>query len=275
MPKPEAARPHPLAGRQPAALRSLFRAGRYTGATTGLAPGRLQCNLVVLPHRAAQAFAAYCAANPAPCPLLYMGAPGDPMLDALGADIDIRTDLPAYLVHRDGNSGPAVPDILDLWRADSVALLLGCSLSFEEALVAAGVRLRHLERGGDIAAFRTSIKTTPAPPFSGPLVVSMRAVAAADAGRAGAITTRFTHAHGAPLHTGDPAALGIADVERPDWGEPPTIQAGEVPMFWACGVTSHLALLNARLPLAITHAPGAMLITDLAADKPPEPISSS
>ncbi len=274
MPEPTAA-PHPLAGRRPAALRSLFRAGGYSGATTGLAPGRLQCNLVVLPQNVAQAFAAYCNANRAPCPLLYIGAPGDPMLNALGADIDVRTDLPAYLVHHDGNSGPAVPDILDQWRTDSVALLLGCSLSFEEALVAADVRLRHLERGGDIAAFRTNIKTTPAPPFSGPLVVSMRAVAAADAARAGAITARFTHAHGAPLHTGDPAALGIADVERPDWGEPPTIQADEVPMFWACGVTSHLALLNARLPLAITHAPGAMLITDLPADKPPEPISSS
>ncbi len=251
------------------ALRAHFRAGGAPTATTGLAPGRLQCNLVILPQAAAEAFAAYCAANPAPCPLLYTGAPGNPMLDALGADIDVRTDLPAYHLHRPGHPPEAVPDIRDRWTADSVALLLGCSLSFEEALVRAGIRLRHLERGGDIAAFRTTTPTTPAGPFAGPLVVSMRAVAAADAARAAAITARFPHAHGAPVHVGDPAALGIANLEHPDWGEPPMLQAGEVPMFWACGVTSHLALLNAALPLAITHAPGSMLITDLPADKPP------
>ncbi|MDA1311458.1 MAG: DUF1445 domain-containing protein, partial [Proteobacteria bacterium] len=159
------------------------------------------------------------------------------MLDPLGADIDIRTDLPAYHLHRPGQAPEAVPDIRGQWRADSVALVLGCSLSFEAALVAAGIRLRHLERGGDIAAFRTTTPTTPVGPFAGPLVVSMRAVAAADAARAAAITARFPHAHGAPVHVGDPAALGIANLEHPDWGEPPMLQAGEVPMFWACGVT--------------------------------------
>lgn len=254
----------------PAALRRRFRADGDRGPTTGRAPGYLQCNLVILPHRDAQAFAAYCAANPAPCPLLYTGAPGNPMLDPLGADIDIRTDLPAYHLHRPGQAPEVVPDIRDQWRAESVALVLGCSLSFEAALVAAGIRLRHLERGGDIAAFRTATPTTPAGPFAGPLVVSMRAVAAADADRAAAITARFPHAHGAPLHVGDPGTLGIADVERPDWGEPPQLLPEEIAMFWACGVTSHLALVNAGLPLAITHAPGSMLITDLPADTPPD-----
>lgn len=250
-------------------LRVLFRAGQYAGATTGLAPGRLQCNLVVLPESDAQGFVTYCQRNPAPCPLIHVGEPGNPLLDKLGADIDVRTDLPAYHVHRDGNTGTAVSNIKQLWRADSVAVLLGCSLSFEEALVAAGIRLRHLERGGDIAAFRTNRQTQAAGAFGGPLVVSMRAIAAADADRTREITARFPHAHGAPLEIASPRDLGIDDVEHPDWGEPQAVQPDEVPMFWACGVTSHTALLNARLPIAITHAPGSMLITDLPADKPP------
>jgi len=261
--------PADLANLAPAALRRAFRTGRYRGPTTGLAPGALQCNLVVLPGAAADAFVAYCTANPRPCPLIHAGSPGDPTLDALGADIDVRTDLPAYDLHRPGAPPETVTDIAAHWEPDSVAVLLGCSLTFEEALTAAGVRLRHLERGGDIAAFRTNRATQTTGPFAGDLVVSMRAIAREDIERTCAITAAFPHAHGAPVHVGDPAALGIADIERPDWGEPPGLQTGEVAAFWACGVTSHLAVVNAGLPLAITHSPGSMLITDLPANKPP------
>lgn len=258
-----------LAALPPGELRALFRAGGHDGPTTGLAAGALQCNLVIVPATAADAFLAYCAANPAACPLFYAGAAGDPVPHPLGADIDIRTDLPAYDLHRPGRPSETVPDIMAHWRSNSVAILLGCSLTFERALVAAGIRLRHLERGGDIAAFRTDRATTPAGPFAGDLVVSMRAIARADIERTSEITARFPHAHGAPIHVGDPSVLGIADVENPDWGEAPGMQDGEVAAFWACGVTSHLALLNARLPLAITHHPGSMLITDLPADAAP------
>ena len=262
-------KPAEFKGLAPAALRAAFRAGGYRGPTTGLAPGYLQCNLVILPAAAAGYFTDYCAANPRPCPLLFAGDPGDPTLHAMGAGIDVRTDLPAYDLHRAGRPSETVPDIADYWRDDSVALLLGCSLTFEEALVAAGVRLRHLERGGDIAAFRTDRTTTPAGPFAGDLVVSMRAIAEADVPRTHSITAAFPYAHGAPLHVGDPAVLGIVDVERPDWGEAPGLQPGETAAFWACGVTSHLALVNAGLPLAITHSPGAMLIADLPANEAP------
>jgi uncharacterized protein YcsI (UPF0317 family) len=253
----------------PAALRAVFRTGRYDGPTTGFAPGKLQCNLVILPEASARSFVTYCERNPAPCPLVSVGETGNPNLEPLGQDIDVRTDLPAYHLHRQDGTRHRLLEITQLWQADTVAILLGCSLSFEKALVRAGIRLRHLERGGDIAAFRTNRETQAAGSFGGPLVVSMRAIAAKDVDRARAITSQFPHAHGAPLDVADPSDLGIDDVEQPDWGEPQDVQPNEVPMFWACGVTSHLALLNAQLPLAITHAPGSMLITDLPADGPP------
>jgi uncharacterized protein YcsI (UPF0317 family) len=257
-----------LKGNTAADLRAHFRAGRYAGPTTGLAPGKLQCNVAILCETDARHFVAYCERNPAPCPLICVGDVGNPMLGKLGRDIDVRADLPAYHLHRDGQTR-AVSDITRFWQSDSVAILLGCSLSFEEALVDSGIRLRHLERGGDIAAFRTNRATTTVGPFGGPLVVSMRAVAAKDADRARRITASYPHAHGAPLSVDDPRELGISDIENPDWGEPQNLRTDEVAMFWACGVTSHSALLNARLSMAITHAPGAMLITDLPADRPP------
>lgn len=258
-----------LRGLSPAALRAVFRADRYDGPTTGLAPGKLQCNLVILPEASARTFVIFCERNPGPCPLICVGEAGNPSLDALGQDIDVRTDLPAYHLHREDGAKDHLSEITRLWQADSVAILLGCSLSFEEALIGAGIRLRHLERGGDIAAFRTNRQTRAAGSFGGPLVVSMRAIAAKDADRTRDITAQFPHAHGAPLEVADPSNLGIDDIEHPDWGEPQGIRPDEVPMFWACGVTSHMALLNARLPIAITHAPGSMLITDLPADRPP------
>lgn len=244
------------------AARRLARAG-YAGTTAGLAPGYVQGNLVVLPQDLAADFLRFCARNPRPCPVIGIGEPGDPRLAALGEDLDLRTDLPRYRVWRDGVLVEEPTEILAHWRADLVAVVLGCSFSFEEALLAAGVPLKHLALGRNVAMWRTSIACVPAGPFAGPLVVSMRPFRAADAIRAIQITSRFPAAHGAPVHLGDPRLIGIEDLERPHYGDPVPVEADEIPLFWACGVTPQAAIVAARIPFAITHAPGAMLVTDL------------
>lgn len=241
--------------------RRLARAG-YRGHTAGMAPGYVQGNLVILPEREAFDFLRFCQRNPKPCPLLAVSEPGDPHLPSLGEDLDLRTDLPRYRVWREGVPVEEPSDIRALWRPDLVAFVVGCSFSFEEALVAAGVPLRHLERGCNVAMYRTSIACVPAGPFQGPMVVSMRPLRPADAIRAILITARFPAVHGAPVHLGDPAAIGIADLDRPDYGDPVPLEPGELPVFWACGVTPQAVLAAARLPFAITHAPGSMLVTD-------------
>jgi uncharacterized protein YcsI (UPF0317 family) len=234
-----------------------------TRHTVGLAERHVQGNLVVLPAADADAFLRFCQRNPKPCPVLAVGEPGDVRLSALAADLDLRHDLPRYRVWRSGKLAAEPTDIADLWRDDFVAFVLGCSFSFEQALIDEGVPLRHVELGRNVAMFRTSIATTPAGPFAGPLVVTMRPLKAADAIRAVQITSRFPAVHGAPVHLGDPALIGIGDLQRPDYGDAVEVRADEIPVFWACGVTPQAALENARLPLAITHAPGCMLVTDL------------
>lgn len=227
-----------------------------------MAPGYVQGNLVVLPEREAFHFLRFCQCNPKPCPILAVSEPGEPRLPALGEDLDLRTDLPLYRVWREGVLVDEPSDIRSLWRPDLVAFVLGCSFSFEEALVAAGVPLRHLERGCNVAMYRTSIPCQPAGPFRGPMVVSMRPLGPADAIRAILITGRFPAVHGAPVHLGDPGAIGITDLARPDYGDPVPIEPGELPVFWACGVTPQAVLAAARVPFAVTHAPGSMLVTD-------------
>lgn len=248
--------------RSPAAARVPIRTGRFTGQTAGLARGFLQGNVVVLPRSHALDFANFCHRNPKPCPLVAMSDPGDPMLPLLGDDIDIRTDVPAYNVYRDGELAEQPTDLRDLWREDFVTFVLGCSFSFEEALLDAGIPLRHIEDDLTVSMYRTTLPTVPAGPFRGGIVVSMRPMTPANAIRAVAITGRFNAAHGAPLHLGDPAAIGIADIARPDWGDAQPIRPGEVPVFWACGVTPQAAVREAKPPICITHRPGAMLITD-------------
>jgi uncharacterized protein YcsI (UPF0317 family) len=238
-----------------------IRAGQAR-PTAGLAHGYVQANVAIVPGEHAGAFTRYCEANARACPLLARGEPGDPALPALGEDIDIRTDLPRYWVYRDGVFAEEVSDIGALWRRDFVTFAIGCSFTFETALRDAGVPLRHVAQGRNVAMFRTSRETVPAGPFGGNLVVSMRPFAPEDAARASAISARFPAMHGAPLHRGDPSALGIADLGKPDYGEPVAVLPGEIPLFWACGVTSQVALQSARLPLFIAHAPGCMLITD-------------
>lgn len=250
----------------PLAARRLIRAGVHTGHTAGMALGRLQGNLAILPKDVAMDFAIFCHRNPKPCPVVAMTAPGDPMLPDMGADVDIRTDAPSYNIYRNGELAETATDISSHWRDDYVGFVLGCSFSFEDALLKAGIPLRHHEMDRTCPMYASNLACRPVGPFSGNTVVSMRPMTPANALKAAEITSRFRAAHGAPVHLGDPSAIGIADIERPDWGDPVEIREGEIPVFWACGVTPQLVLRNARPEICITHTPGAMLIGDEASD---------
>lgn len=247
----------------PADVRAACRRGDFSGHTSGLVPRHVQGNVVILPRADADEFLRFCQRNPKPCPVLAVGEPGDPALPTLGADIDMRRDLPCYRVWHEGQLVDEPTQITDLWCDDFVSVVLGCSFSFEQALMDEGIRLRHVEQGRNVAMFRTNIATTPAGRFGGPLVVTMRPLKAADAIRAVQITSRYPAVHGAPVHLGDPALIGITNLGKPDYGDAVEVNPDEIPVFWACGVTPQAALVQARLPLAITHAPGSMLVTDL------------
>jgi uncharacterized protein YcsI (UPF0317 family) len=245
----------------PRAARRIIRAGDYTGHTAGIAPDYVQGNLCILPAAWAMEFAAFCQRNPKPCPVIGMGAPGDPTLPDLG-DIDIRTDLPCYRVFKDGRLVEEPTDIGRYWNDDMVTFVLGCSFSFELPILQEGIRLQHIERNTVVPMYRTNIDCVPAGRFKGPMVVSMRPFTPANAIRAVQITSRFPAVHGAPVHLGLPEAIGIKDITLPDWGDPAEIGPGELPVFWACGVTPQAAIEAARPPICITHKPGSMLITD-------------
>ncbi|HUA51133.1 MAG TPA: putative hydro-lyase [Candidatus Sulfotelmatobacter sp.] len=247
----------------PRALRRLIRAGGYAGRTGGLAMGYVQANLCILPAADADDFLRYCQRNPKPCPLLAVGEPGDPRLPALGADLDVRSDVPSYRVWRDGALADTVADIGALWRDDLVAFALGCSYSFEEALLEAGLPLRHVERGMGPARYTSSIPTVPAGRFGGAMVVTMRSFRPADAIRAIQVTSRFPAVHGAPVHIGLPHLIGIDDLARQCESPFIPVPDDEIPLFWACGVTPQVALRAARPALCITHTPAHMLVTDL------------
>jgi uncharacterized protein YcsI (UPF0317 family) len=228
-----------------------------------MAPARVQGNVAILPRELAGDFLRFCQLNPKPCPLLGMSEPGDPSLPALGEAIDIRTDVPRYRVFVDGHCVDEPQELTRWWRDDLVSFVLGCSLSFEQALLEAGLRLEHVERGTAVPMFRTSLPTTPAGPFHGPLVVSMRPFRPAEAIRAIQVTSRFPAVHGAPVHIGLPEAIGIRDLSRPDYGSAVALAADQLPVFWACGVTPQAVVEAAKISFCITHYPGAMLITDL------------
>ena len=247
----------------PRAIRLAARTQRFVSQTAGLAPGFVQGNLVVLPANDADDFLRFCQRNPKPCPLLAVSEPGDPHIASLGEDIDIRTDLPNYRIWRDGELETSAPSIDGLWRDDLVAFVIGCSFSFEEALTAEGIPLKHVSAGTTVPMYRTNLMCEPAGKFSGPLVVSMRALTASDAIRAVQITSRFPAVHGAPVHLGDPSLIGIRDLSRPDYGDPVAVLPHELPVFWACGVTPQAAIAQQKIPFAITHAPGCMLVTDI------------
>ena len=243
--------------------RARIRTGNFTAPTAGLAPGNVQANLVILPQVLAHDFLRFAQANPKPCPVLGVTAPGDPCLPALGADLDLRTDLPRYRVWRHGELVEEPVNLLHLWRDDLVGFALGCSFSFEEALVEDGIELRHITRGSNVPMYRTNIPCTPAGPFHGPLVVSMRPLKPADAIRAVQITSRFPSVHGAPVHLGLPQAIGIDDLTKPDYGDAVPVGEDELPVFWACGVTPQAVIAQVKPEFCITHMPGCMLITDL------------
>lgn len=248
-------------------VRHAARAGRLTGHTAGLAPAHVQGNLVILPRELAFDFLLFCQRNPKPCPLLAVGEAGDPHLPTLAEDLDIRTDLPRYRVWRRGELVDEPTDIGALWRDDLVSFVIGCSFSFEWALLAAGVPLRHVSSGKNVAMYRTNIATAAAGRFSGPLVVSMRPLHSTDVVRAVQVTSRFPDVHGAPVHIGAPERIGIRDLSVPDFGDVPEIGDDETPVFWACGVTPQAAVMAVRPEFCITHRPGSMLVTDLLNDR--------
>jgi uncharacterized protein YcsI (UPF0317 family) len=244
------------------AARLAIRCNDHTGPTAGLAPGFVQANLAILPQNLAEPFLQFCQRNPKPCPLIGVSAPGDPRIPDLGDDLDIRTDAPRYRIWKDGMLVDEPQDLLRWWRDDLVSFAIGCSFSFEQALLDDGIELRHVTRGCNVPLYRTSIATQPAGPFRGPLVVSMRPMKPADAIRAIQITTRFPAVHGAPVHLGKPELIGIKDLAAPDYGDAVPVHDDEIPVFWACGVTPQSVVAAAKPEFCITHYPGAMLVTD-------------
>jgi uncharacterized protein YcsI (UPF0317 family) len=247
----------------PYSARLAARSGVLRGHTSGLCDGYVQANIVMLRDTWANEFLRFCQLNPKPCPLLDVTEPGVPVFRHLGQDVDVRRDVPRYRVYRNGELAGEPADVEALWTDDMVAFAIGCSFSFEHALMEAGVPLRHIAMSRNVAMYRTSVDTIGTSRLAGKLVVSMRPMSVPDAIRAIEITSRMPRAHGAPVHFGDPAAIGIADLAQPDWGDAVPVQPGEVPVFWACGVTPQAVVQQARPELCITHAPGHMLITDL------------
>jgi uncharacterized protein YcsI (UPF0317 family) len=246
-----------------AAVRAACRAGELAGPTPGLALGYVQANLVCLPKDWAFDFLLFCQRNPKPCPLLDVTEPGDPEPKHAAKGADLRTDLPAYRVWKNGELIEEPTNMKAQWRDDLVGFVIGCSFTFENALLEAGVPMRHIEENVNVPMYRTNIACRPAGRFAGPMVVSMRPLKPDAALLATRICTKFPLAHGAPIHFGDPAAIGIKDISKPDFGDPVTIRPGEVPVFWACGVTPQAAVMHAKPPFAITHKPGHMFLTDL------------
>ena len=247
----------------PAGARAAIRSGQWAEQTAGLAAGYVQANLAILPNADAEDFHRFCQLNPKPCPLLDVTRPGSPVPTATAPEADLRTDLPRYRVFEHGEFVAEPTDITAWWRDDLVAFLLGCSFTFEPALIEAGVPVRSIEHDTVVSMYRTNRMCEPVGRFQGPMVVSMRCIPGDKVDLATEITARYPDVHGAPVHAGDPAEIGIDDLSQPHWGDPPISEPGDVPVFWACGVTPQAVALASKPELMITHAPGNMFITDL------------
>ncbi len=247
----------------PNELRLLIRKGKWDEPTAGLALGYAQANLVILPQKYAFDFLLFCQRNPKPCPLLEVLEPGKYRTKSLSSNADIRTDVPRYNIYRKGKLEATVKEIRKYWRADFVTFLLGCSFSFEEALLRSNIPIRYIEEKKNVSMYITRIPCRPAGVFHGPLVVTMRPIPSDKVTRAVQITSRYASVHGAPVHIGDPSAIGIRNLKKPDFGDSVTIKTGEVPVFWACGVTPQAVVMEAKLDLCITHTPGHMFISDV------------
>lgn len=240
----------------------LIRDGEIDRPTAGMCAGYAQANLVILPKQYADDFAEYARKNPKPCPILEV-IEGTPAIHDMGEGANVVTDIPRYFVYKDGVRVEEIQDATPYWKDDSVAFLIGCSFSFEEALMRAGIEVRHIAMGCNVPMYKTNIQCEPAGVFRGPMVVSMRPMTPEQAQKAKEITDRFPNVHGGPVQIGDPEAIGIKDINHPDYGDAVEIREGEVPVFWACGVTPQAAVEQAKLPVVVTHAPGHMFITNV------------
>ena len=252
-----------MGGLTPQQVRQAIRRGEYDGPTAGLCMGYAQCNLVVLPKEHAYDFLLFAQRNSRACPVLEVSEVGSRSLSFLAQDVDIARDFPRYRLYRNGELAGEYTQVEELWRDDLVSFLIGCSFSFEEALMKAGIEVRHIAQGCNVSMYKTNIQCESAGVFKGPMVVSMRPMTPENAQKAKEITDRYPNVHGGPVQIGDPAAIGIKDISKPDYGDPVEIREGEIPVFWACGVTPQAAIENAKLPLVITHAPGHMFITNV------------
>jgi len=243
-------------------VRKLIREGKWTKPTSGLALGHAQANMIILPKDWAFDFLLYATRNPKPCPILDVTEPGDPETRIIAPGGDVRTDIPKYRVWENGELVDEPTDILSVWRDDLVAFMIGCSFSFEAALIEAGIRIRHMDCNVNVPMYLTGVPCVPAGRFSGNMVMSMRPVPHEQVVKAVTCTAKFPAVHGAPMHVGDPSAIGVKDINKPEFGDPVTINPGETPVFWACGVTPQAAVMKSKPPFAITHAPGYMFIAD-------------
>lgn len=247
----------------PGEVRKLIRSEEITGPTAGMCAGYAQANLVVLPEKLAYDFLLFAQRNPKSCPLLEVSDKGSRALKFIGKDVDIARDIPKYRIYRNGILDGEYTNVEQFWKEDFVSFLIGCSFSFEAALLEAGVPIRHIEENCNVPMYKTNIPCVPAGIFSGNMVVSMRPIPYAQVPEAVQITGEMPRVHGAPVHIGAPEAIGISDINKPDFGSPVTIRAGEVPVFWPCGVTPQNVIMNVKPEFVITHAPGHMLITDV------------
>jgi uncharacterized protein YcsI (UPF0317 family) len=247
----------------PREMRDLIRKGSWDAPTPGLAMGYAQANVVILPHRYAFDFFLFCHRNPKPCPLLEVLEPGRSEMDSFAPGADIRTDVPRYHVFRSGTLEDARKDIQEIWQDDFVTFFLGCSFTFEEALLRVHIPVRHIEEGKNVPMYITNIPCRGGGIFRGPLIVTMRPIPNDKVTKAVQITTRYPFVHGAPVHIGSPEGIGIPDLSRPDFGDAVAVRKGEIPVFWACGVTPQAALTDAKPEICITHAPGHMFISDI------------
>lgn len=252
----------PYENMSPLEIRRRIRNNEFNMPTSGMCQGYAQANLVILPKEYAQYFREYAENNPYACPVLEI-LEETPQTKDMAAEGDITTDICEYYIYRNGVRKEVVNNISHLWQEDFVGFLLGCSFSFEEALINAGIEMRHLTQKCFVPMFKTNIPTVKAGPFEGPLVCTMRPMTPEKAELAYEITAKCPFVHGAPIHIGDPGAIGIKDVTHPDYGDAVEIREGEVPVFWPCGVTPQAAIENAKLPLVLTHSPGHMFITDI------------
>ena len=252
----------------PAEVRQLIREGKITGQTSGMCDGYAQGNLLILPFEQAYDFLLFTQRNPKSCPVLEVGDVGSRLVKSMASGKgDIATDLPKYRVWENGVMTAEVTDISHLWRDDFVYFLIGCSFSFEGELLASDVPVRHIEEGRNVPMYLTNIECEPAGIFHGKTVVSMRPMPADQAIKAVSITASMPRVHGAPIHIGDPSVIGIKDIHNPDFGDAVTINEGEIPVFWCCGVTPQSVVMSAKPPIASSHAPGQMFITEVKNSK--------